>query len=77
MGCNLPFEYELGRTAFLPSGTLQKWISRGKGRKNDFQGQPANLQHVKKHITTRISNLAAPATGNFTFIKLKRDEKHT
>ncbi len=27
---SLPFEYELGWTAFLASGTPEKWISRGK-----------------------------------------------
>ncbi len=31
----------------------------------------------KKRFTTQISNLAAPATGNSTFIRLKYDEKHT
>ncbi len=31
----IPFEYELGWTAFLASGIPQKWISRGKRLKND------------------------------------------
>ncbi len=31
----------------------------------------------KKRITTHISNLAAPATGNSTFTRLKHDEIHT
>ncbi len=34
---SLPFEYELDWTAFLASGTPQKWISRGKRLKNDLQ----------------------------------------
>ncbi len=39
----LPFEYELGWTAFLAFGTPPKWISGGKRLKNDFQGQPATF----------------------------------
>ncbi len=31
----------------------------------------------KKCITTHISNLAAPATGNSIFTRLKHDKKHT
>ncbi len=41
----------------------------------EFQ-QLADLQHVK-NVLTHISNLAAPATGNSTFNRLKHDEKHT
>ncbi len=33
----LHFEYELGWTAFLASGTPQQWISKGKSEKNNFQ----------------------------------------
>ncbi len=42
-GMPLPFECKLGWTAFLATRTPQKWISRGKRMKNDFQGQPADL----------------------------------
>ncbi len=76
MRCPLPFEYELYWIAFLASGTPQLWIYKGKRLKNDFQGQPADLQHVKTYYHT-VSNLAAPATGNPTFTRLKHDEKHT
>ncbi len=33
----LHFDYELGWTTFLASGTPQQWMSRGKNWKNNFQ----------------------------------------
>ncbi len=44
---SLPFQYELDWTTSLAFGTSQKWISRGERLKNNFQGQPSDLQYVK------------------------------
>ncbi len=41
------FEYELGWTAFLASGTPQKWISRRKKLKNDLEFHQTGHWKVK------------------------------
>ncbi len=60
----LLLEYELGWTAFLTSGIPQKWISKEKRLKNDFQGQPADLQQVKNVLphTSQICWHQLPTT---------------